>query len=342
MNPVNELGRARVPFTELMDLASELMSGSVLEASDDFFAPKENLIKSQAAVFIPDKYTENGKWMDGWESRRKRNLTPGDDHDWCVLRLGAAGRIHGVNVDTAHFLGNFPEYCSLEAIHVPGVSGVPKGDWTEILCKSKLQGGTQNLFPITFDGTVTHIRLRIYPDGGVARLRVHGQVRPDWKQLKKNVDLAAAVNGGEVVTCNDMFFGQKDNLILPGRARTMGEGWETRRRRGPGHDWIIVRLATAGLVRKIEVDTNHFKGNFPESCLIEGCACPERNLLPADFRDRADLKWTEILPRTKLQAHHQHLFEKELKRAEQKFDYIRMNIFPDGGVSRLRVFGDIE
>ena len=138
MNPVNELGRARVPFTELMDLASELMSGSVLEASDDFFAPKENLIKSQAAVFNPDKYTENGKWMDGWESRRKRNLAPGDDHDWCVLRLGAAGRIHGVNVDTAHFLGNFPEYCSLEAIHAPGVSRVPEGDWTEILSKSKL------------------------------------------------------------------------------------------------------------------------------------------------------------------------------------------------------------
>lgn len=337
---------ARVPFTDLIDLASELFNGKVLEASDDFFAEKENLIKQAAPIFIPDKYTEFGKWMDGWESRRKRNLAPGNDHDWCVLRLGAPGVIHGVDVDTAFFLGNYPEYCSIEAAFAPDESGVPRSAaWTEILSKSALKGGTRNLFAIASKERWTHLRLRIFPDGGVARLRVHGEVKPDWDRLKNSkglIDLAAAENGAEVVTVNDMFFGQKDNLLLPGRAKTMGGGWETRRRRGPGHDWLIAKLATTGTIQKIEVDTNHFKGNFPESCSIDACAFPARNLSAADFRDRPDIQWQEILPRTKLQAHHQHLFEKELhaQMKNSKFDYIRLNIYPDGGVSRLRVHGN--
>ena len=341
-----EMGRSRVPFTDLLDLASELLGGKALATSDDFFAEKENLIKAAPAIFIPDKYTDKGKWMDGWESRRKRNLGPGNDHDWCVLKLGAPGVIRGLNIDTAFFTGNYPEYASVEVVNAPQAGdGLPgESGWEEVLPKSRLQGGTQNLFAVSSAKTWTHLRLRIWPDGGVARLRVHGLVTPDWAKLKGSgeiVDLAAAASGGEVVTCNDMFFGQKDNLILPGRARVMGEGWETRRRRGPGHDWIIVKLATRGSVRKIEVDTNHFKGNFPESCSIEGCLAPSRDLLACDFRDRADLKWTEILPRTKLQADHRHYFEKELQQAAAStgFDYVRLNIYPDGGVSRLRVHG---
>ncbi|MEK7356583.1 MAG: allantoicase [Bdellovibrionota bacterium] len=346
MNVAASNDRTRVPFTDLLDLASELLGARVLEASDDFFAPKENLIAASTPVFIPDKYTEFGKWMDGWESRRKRNLTPGNDHDWCVLRLGATGVIRGVDIDTAFFTGNFPEAASLEACYAPDEFGVPKlATWKEILPKSQLRGGTRNLFAITSIETWTHLRLRIFPDGGVARLRVHGEVRPDWKHLKSSkghVDLAAAENGAEVVTCNDMFFGQKDNLLLPGRAKTMGEGWETRRRRGPGHDWLIARLATTGKISKIEVDTNHFKGNFPESCSIEVCSWPSRDLLPSDFRDRADIQWKEILPRTKLQGHHQHQFEKDLRTEakDMKIDYVRLNIFPDGGISRLRIHGD--
>lgn len=328
-----------VPFLSLIDLASELVGGRTLETNDDFFAPMANLLKPEPAVFIPGKYTEFGKWMDGWESRRKRNLGPGNDHDWCVIQLGLSGVIRGVNIDTAHFTGNYPEYAALDASQ-DGKS------WSEILPKSKLLGGTENLFQIASDKRWTHVRLRIFPDGGVARLRIHGEVLPDVAALrasKTEIDLAAAASGATVVTCNDMFFGQKDNLILPGRAKTMGEGWETRRRRGPGHDWIIVQLATPGRISKIEVDTNHFKGNFPESCSIEGCVFPKRGLLACDFRDRADLQWTEILPRTKLQAHTQHFFEKELKAAalSQAYDYIRLNIYPDGGVSRLRVHGTV-
>jgi allantoicase len=340
----NEPLRIHVPFTELIDLACESVGGQALATNDDFFAEKENLLKAAGPVFILGKYTENGKWMDGWESRRKRGMGPGNDHDWCVVKLGLPGVIRGLNVDTAHFLGNYPEYCSVSAYTGTGAVSPTSVQWEEILPKSKLQGGTSNYFPIADTRRWTHLLLNIYPDGGVARLRVHGEVLPDQGLLKGPVDLAAAENGGVVVTCNDMFFGQKDNLIMPGRAKTMGEGWETRRKRGPGNDWIILKLAAAGKIQKVEVDTNHFKGNFPESCSIEGCAFPPRDLLPADFRDRTDLMWQEILPRTKLKAHFQHFFEKELHdvAAQQKFDYIRLNIFPDGGISRLRVIGAAE
>jgi allantoicase len=279
--------------------------------------------------------------MDGWEPRRKR----GPGHDWCIVRLGLPGRIAGVNVDTAHFLGNFPEYCSIEACSAAAdATGerLAQAPWQEILPKTRLQGGTCNLLPVASNGRWTHLRLNIFPDGGVARLRVHGIVEPDWAELKhagKPIDLAGAAQGGVVVTCNDMFFGHKDNLLFPGRARHMGEGWETRRKRGPGHDWIIVKLGASGRVNRIEVDTHHFKGNFPESCSIDGLALPGPALSPADFRDRKDLAWKEILPRTKLQAHHQHFFDVI---SAEKIDYVRLNIYPDGGVSRLRVYGTLS
>jgi allantoicase len=329
-----------VPFTELIDLANEKVGGFALATNDDFFAPKENLLKSAEPIFIADKYTDNGKWMDGWESRRKR----GPGHDWCVVRLGLAGKITGVNVDTSFFTGNYPEYCSIEACSAPrDTKSENLNGWKEILPKSKLQGGTSNFFSIANTERFTHLRLNIFPDGGVARLRVHGVVIPDKTALKAGapVDLAAAENGGTVITCADMFFGPKDNLILPGRAENMGGGWETRRRRGPGHDWIIVKLGMSGKIRKVEVDTNHFKGNFPESCSLEGCS-PGADLLACDFRDRTDISWKEILPRTKLQAHTQHVFESELAKAAlgAKYEYVRLNIFPDGGISRLRVYGD--
>jgi allantoicase len=344
MNATASPRQTYVPFLDLIDLACEKVGGKALATNDDFFAPKENLLKADAAVFIVGKYTEFGKWMDGWESRRKRNLGPGNDRDWCTIKLGLPGVIRGINVDTAFFTGNYPEYCSIEA-YSGETDPTEKSSWTEILPKSKLQGGTENLFPISSQSRWTHVKLTIFPDGGVARLRVHGEVLPDLKKLKSEgtaADLAAAENGGQVITCNDSFFSPKDNLILPGRANTMGEGWETRRKRGPGNDWIVVKLAATGKISKIEVDTNHYKGNFPESCSIEGCIFPERNLIASDFRDRTDIVWQEILPRTKLQAHTRHYFEKELqaKARAQGFDYIRLNIFPDGGISRLRVHGE--
>jgi allantoicase len=326
-------------FTELVDLAQERLGGAVLAASDEFFAPKENLLKASQPIFIEGKYTDLGKWMDGWESRRRR--TPG--FDWCLIRLGLAGRVRGIVVDTAHFKGNYPEQCSLEGVAVEGNADVeqltdPATRWTEILPVSQLQGDSLNPFEVADERRLTHLRFKIYPDGGVARLRVYGEVVPDWARLTRAgglVDLAAVEHGGLVLSCSDMFFGHRHNLIMPGRAANMSDGWETKRRRGPGHDWTILRLGKRGWLRRLEVDTSHFKGNFPESCSLEGCDAP----VGSEVDEAA--AWKEVLPRTRLQAHMRHHFEDELADVGP-VTHLRFNIYPDGGVSRLRAYGLVE
>lgn len=300
--------------------------------------------------------------MDGWESRRKR--VAGYDH--AILRLGMAGRIVGFTVDTSFFVGNFPESCSLEATTASpdaSVDELHKAQWVELVPKSALAGGTANYFASCNQAQrFTHLRFNIFPDGGVARLRVHGVVMPDWPALvaaSKNasagslapagtVDVANVLNGAKVVTSNDAFFGSHSNLILPNRAPTMGDGWETRRKRVlPGHDWIIVELGRAARIRKIEVDTNHFKGNFPDSCLIEGVFIePQQaaSIQPMDWHRPSDLfQFVELLPQTKLQASHQHYYEgDQLTNTDKLITHIRMKIFPDGGISRLRMWGEVE
>jgi len=328
-------------FTEWVDLASERVGGVVLAANDEFFAPKESLLKASKPIFVEGKYTDVGKWMDGWETRRRR--TPG--FDWCILRLGLPGTIRGVVVDTSHFKGNYPEQCSLEACALDGRPDVEKltrasTQWTEILPKSSLRGDSENRLPIQNPTRFTHVRFNIFPDGGVARLRVHGEVVPDWSKLAgaSEVDLAAVENGGLVVACSDMFFGSRHNLIMPGRAASMSDGWETRRRRGPGHDWVVIRLGTSGTIGRLEVDTSHFKGNFPESCSLEACAAPQGALEESAL---ASLPWADVLPLTKLQADTRHFFARELKSVGW-VTHVRFNIFPDGGVARLRVFGTVS
>ena len=329
-------------FTELVDLASEKVGGAVLVANDEFFAPKENLLKASAPIFIEDKYTDLGKWMDGWESRRRR--TPG--FDWCIIRLGLPGIIRGVVVDTSFFRGNYPEHFSLEAC---AVEGQPTAEdlqkhsvnWTPLLPQLSLAGDSQNPFAVTNEQRVTHLRLNIYPDGGVARLRVYGEVLPDWERLQRiggDIDLAAVENGGRVISCSDMFFGHRHNLIMSGRAANMSDGWETKRRRGPGHDWVIIKLGAVGQVRRLEVDTAWFKGNFPESCSLE--ATHTNDSTAAALSDLS-VVWKSILPRTKLQGHMRHFFENEILDAGQ-VSHLRFNIFPDGGVSRLRVYGTLS
>jgi allantoicase len=327
-------------FTELIDLASEKVGGAVLFANDDFFAPKENLLKASEPIFIEGKYTDRGKWMDGWESRRRR--TPG--FDWCVIRLGLPGIIHGVVVDTSYFRGNFPEQCSLEGAKFKGLPSETElldeaVQWSSLLPQASLKGDTRNPFAIESDQRITHLRFKIFPDGGVARLRVYGEVVPDWERLKRSghIDLAAAENGALVLSCSDMFFGHRHNLIMPGRAADMSDGWETKRRRGPGHDWAIIKLARLGHIHAVEVDTSHFKGNFPESCSLE--ATTASTALSPDLTDPS-VSWNTVLPRTKLQAHTRHYFEQELRDAGV-VSHLRFNIFPDGGVSRLRVYGTL-
>jgi len=293
-------------------------------------------------VWIDDKYTDVGKWMDGWETRRRR--TPG--YDWCIVKLGLPGIIRGIVVNTSHFKGNFPESCEIEACAVDGDPGLSQLEdratkWTTVLPKVPLAGDTRNPFPITSSNRVTHLRFKIFPDGGVARLRVHGEVVPDWAALERNggeIDLAAVEHGGWVIVSSDMFFGSRNNLILPGPSTGMHDGWETRRRRGPGHDWCVVRLGAAGTVQRVEVDTSYFKGNFPESCSLEVASGP-RDLTDPDAL--AALPWKEILAQTKLRADSTHVYEKELRNAGE-VTHGRFHIYPDGGVARLRIFGKVS
>jgi allantoicase len=204
-----------------------------------------------------------------------------------------------------------------------------------------LNGDSLNPFPIQYDERITHLRFKIYPDGGVARLRVYGEVIPDWDQLRRaggQIDLAAAENGALVLSCSDMFFGHRHNLIMPGRAANMSDGWETKRRRGPGHDWAIIKFGRPGQIKRVEVDTSHFKGNFPESCSLEAC-----NLPNATTEALTDLStaWSTVLARTKLQAHARHFFDQELLQTGTA-SHLRFSIFPDGGVSRLRVYCTLD
>ncbi|MGH9757651.1 MAG: allantoicase [Candidatus Acidiferrales bacterium] len=329
-------------FTKLVDLASERLGGCVLEANDDFFASRHNLLKYSSPVYIDGKYTVRGKWMDGWETRRRR--TPG--YDWCVIRLGLRGILRGVVVDTSFFTGNFPEYVSLEACDLGGPLPLKaerarlkasSTRWFEILPHTALQGDAQNRLAIDHSGIFTHLRLKIYPDGGVARLRVHGEAIPAARRAsRKEIDLAAVENGGSIAASSDQFYGAPLNLLMPGRAKNMADGWETRRRRGPGHDWVIVRLGAAGNIGKIEVDTAHFKGNFPESCLLEALHASGS---PSPDSLASSSAWKQILPRSQLKANARHIFQRELRESGAA-THIRFNIFPDGGVSRLRIYGN--
>ena len=324
-------------FTDLADLASERLGGSVLFANDDFFAPKENLLRPAAPVFVPDRYTDRGKWMDGWESRRRR--TPG--HDFCVVKLGLAGRLRGVDVDTSHFTGNFPEAFSLDAAWAPSGAtleelGSAAAPWTEVVARTPLAGDAHNLVAVPGAVRATHLRLNIHPDGGVARLRVYGEVEPDPDRLAGGADLAALENGGLVVASSDSFFSSHQNLLMPGRSTGMHDGWETRRSRRPaGFDWVVVRLGTRGTITRAVVDTSHFKGNYPDRASLDVADAPlatRQELVEPGFA------WRPLLGEEKLAADTEHVFETQLL-AHAPGTHVRLKIHPDGGVARLRLFG---
>jgi len=329
-------------FLQLADLASERLGGRVISANDEFFAPRGNLLKESKPVFVEGKYTSRGKWMDGWETRRRR--TPG--HDWCIIRLGLPGIIRGVVVDTSFFTGNYPERFSLEGCDLgspPHKSenkrlSSPKLQWSPIFPETALKGDSPNSFDVQSENRFTHLRFKIYPDGGVARLRIHGEGIPDTKGVSRaEIDLIAVENGGHVLASSDQFYGAPRNLLMPYRAKNMGDGWETKRRRGPGHDWVILTLGLPGAIRRIEVNTAHYKGNFPDTCSLEICNNKTGKLTSTNSDS---LAWQEVLPKTKLKPNHRHVFNR--LHATGIATHARFNIYPDGGVSRLRLFGRAE
>lgn len=319
-------------FVRQTNLAQPRLGAEVISATDDFFAPKHRLIDPAPPIFIPDKFDEHGKWMDGWESRRKRV----SGHDHCVVKL-CPGVIHGFEVDTAFFTGNFPPHASIEACY--SASDDETGmDWHELVPKMPLNGDSQHFVAVNDDRTWTHLRLHIYPDGGIARLRVYGEVHFDWSVLPKAgwLDLTAMQRGGRALACNDMHYGHMSNLIAPGHGLNMGDGWETRRRREPGNDWVILKLGHSGRIRQVEVDTAFFKGNYPARCSLHAALLED--LPDKDLSADGDY-WKPLLEPVELGPDQMHAFETEVIDTGP-VSHVRLDIYPDGGVSRLRLMGE--
>lgn len=314
-----------------VNLASERLGAKAIYANDDFFAPKERMLQDSEPVFIPGKYDDNGKWMDGWETRRKR----GEGYDFCIVQLAVSGRINVIDIDTRHFTGNYAPAALVEACY----SETTPDDstcWEAITETVALEGNKQHLFEIESDRVYNHIRLNIYPDGGVARLRVYGQPDVEWNlDSPQTMDLLAMEVGGRAIAANDEHFGSMHNLNLPGKGINMGDGWETRRRREPGNDWVILALGHKGVVDEVIIDTAYFKGNYADSCSIQAVNVES---LPESTLAAQSLYWKELLPKSKLEADQVHSFNKSLIDIGP-ITHLRVNIYPDGGISRIRVMG---
>ena len=321
------------PFQQWIQLAQPRLGATVVFATDDFFAPKERLIDPTDPIFIADKYDDHGKWMDGWESRRRR----GGGYDYCIIKLNMAAMVHGVDIDTSFFTGNFPPEASIEACFCHEDSPTDHQDWHEILPRVSLSSDAHHYLPVFGEHAVTHLRLNIYPDGGIARLRVYGEVCPNFtgSGSDADIDLVAIESGGRALFCSDEHFGSMHNLNLPSLAINMGDGWETGRRRGPGNDWVVMALGHSGIVKTIQIDTTHFKGNYPDRAEVLAAKVDSME----NIKDESE-HWSILLPSTKLEADRMHLYRDELKDMGP-ISHIRLNIYPDGGISRLRLFGSL-
>jgi len=318
-----------------IDLAQPRLGAEIVSCSDDFFAACSRMLSPEPPVFIDGKFDDNGKWMDGWETRRRRN----GGYDNAVVKLGLPGEIMGIDIDTTHFTGNYPPAASLEACYSNG----PPDDntqWATLLDSTALLGDRHHYYMIESAACFTHLRLNIYPDGGIARLRVYGRVVCEIATLDKSKphNLAAVELGARAIAWNDAHFGAAANLLNPGPGLNMGDGWETRRRREPGNDWCIIELGQVGQIGEVLIDTAHFKGNFPDRCSLQAA------LVEAGTVDSIITQsqfWQEILPQQKLKMDSEHGFKDEVQQLGP-VSHVRLNIFPDGGLSRVRLLGRLD
>ncbi|WP_329541842.1 allantoicase [Streptomyces sp. NBC_01358] len=338
-DPYADYLTTELPFTELVDLADRRLGAGVIAANDEFFAQRENLLVRERAVFDPEHFGHKGKIMDGWETRRRRGADAAhpfpapDEHDWALIRLGAPGIIRGIVVDTAHFRGNYPQRVSVQAASVAGSPGPAElladdVKWEELVPPTPVRGHAANGFEITGGRRYTHLRLRQHPDGGIARLRVHGEVLPDpsWLATLGTFDLISVLNGGSYEDASDRFYSSPTQIILPGTSRKMDDGWENRRRRvRDTNDWVRFRLPAQGAVRAVEIDTAYLKGNAAGWIALQG-------------RNGETGEWFEIIPRTRLQPDTLHRFP---LRAQAVVTHVRLDAFPDGGVARMRLHGSL-
>ncbi|MGE8538719.1 MAG: allantoicase [Acinetobacter sp.] len=318
------------PLQQLTNLADARIGAEIFECSDEFFAEAQRMLQFDAPVFIEDKFDDHGKWMDGWETQRKRFA----GYDWAIIKLAVAGQIQALDIDTTFFSGNYPASAAVEACYAPD-GNIDAAEWISILENNVLGPSQHHIFPISSNHIFTHVRLNIYPDGGIARFKVYGSVKIERQDHDQILDVLALENGGRVIAYSDAHFGHPRNLINPGRGINMGDGWETKRRRAPGFDWCILALGASARIEKIDIDTAHFKGNYPaevsiQAIYIEDATDPQ--LVPQS------MFWPFLLEAQPMQMDHLHHYISEILQHE-KISHIRVNMIPDGGISRIRLWG---
>jgi len=316
----------------LIDLAQSRLGSKIVYKTDEFFAPAKRIIDPWPPVFKEGVFDKHGKWMDGWETRRKRSK----GHDYLILKLGKPGQIYKVDIDTSYFSGNHPTKVSMQACFSKKNIPNKNSKWTTILKKQSTKANSHHFFNIKNKSIFSHIKLNIFPDGGVARLRVYGTIENKKKFGKKILNLTSVLNGATPIVCNNEHFGRAENILAPGIGKNMGDGWETRRSRGKNFDWLIIKCATAGRIGKIQIDTHHFKGNYPDKCSLQAAYINSK--ISNKSIVNSSKKWKLLLNKVKLNAHKKHNFQNKLMK-NKKVNYIRINIFPDGGISRIRMFG---
>jgi allantoicase len=324
--------KEKIIFTNgLIDLAQPRLGTKVIYKTDDFFASANRIISPTEPVFKVGVFDKHGKWMDGWESRRKRTA----GHDYIIIKLGKPGTIKKVDVDTSHFNGNQPAMISIEGAN-SNSNKINQLKWQPLLSKKKTKANSHHYFTVNSDKVFTHIKFNIFPDGGVARLRLYGSIAKSSKLKNKKINLASLLDGSSVIACNNEHFGKAENILAPGKAKNMGDGWETRRRRGKGFDWLILNSLDGKEIDKIEISTHHFKGNFPSHCSLQAAYLP--NSKNSKQIVKSSNTWKYLLKDAKLSANKVHLFKNNLMKKD-KINFIKINIFPDGGISRFRIYG---
>ena len=324
--------KEKIIFTNgLIDLAQPRLGTKVIYKTDDFFASANRIISPTEPVFKVGVFDKHGKWMDGWESRRKRT----EGHDFIIIKLGKPGTIKKVDVDTSHFNGNQPAMVSIEGANSHS-NKINQLKWKPLLSKKKTKANSHHYFTVNSNKVFTHIKFNIFPDGGVARLRLYGSIAKSNKLKNKKINLASLLDGSSVIACNNEHFGKAENILAPGKAKNMGDGWETRRRRGKGFDWLILNSLDGKEIDKIEISTHHFKGNFPSHCSLQAAYLP--NSKNSKQIVKSSNNWKYLLKDAKLSANKVHVFKNNLMKKD-KINFIKINIFPDGGISRFRIYG---
>ena len=324
--------KEKIIFTNgLIDLGQPRLGTKVIYKTDDFFASANRIISPTEPVFKVGVFDKHGKWMDGWESRRKRTA----GHDFIIIKLGKPGTIKKVDVDTSHFNGNQPAMVSIEGAN-SNSNKINQFKWQPLLSKKKTKANSHHYFTVNSNKVFTHIKFNIFPDGGVARLRLYGSIAKSNKLKNKKINLASLLDGSSVIACNNEHFGKAENILAPGKAKNMGDGWETRRRRGKGFDWLILNSLDGKEIDKIEISTHHFKGNFPSHCSLQAAYLP--NSKNSKQIVKSSNNWKYLLKDAKLSANKVHVFKNNLMKKD-KINFIKINIFPDGGISRFRIYG---